>query len=61
MKYNSGVAKITYYMVKKKVCYRKHSVLPLNYKNLDKLDPFDYFIHTSKDAIEGPTKRQANN
>ena len=48
-------------MVKKQYCYRGHSELPLTHKNRDKLDLFAQLIHTSKDAIGGPTKRQVSN
>ena len=60
MKYYSGYAKTIYLMVKKQVCYRGHSELPLTYKTFDKLGPFDQPICTSQDAIEGPKKRQVS-
>ena len=47
-------------MVKNQVYHRGYSELPLSHKNLDKLDPFGQLIHISKDAIEGPTKRQVS-
>ena len=60
MKYHSGYAKSMYYMVEKQVCHRKYNELPLTYEYQDKLYPFGQLVHKSKDAIEGPTKRQVS-
>ena len=61
MKHYSGYAKSTYHIVEKQVCHRGHSELTLTHKNWVKLNPFGQPINTSKDAVEGPTKRQVSN
>ena len=59
--YHSVYAKTMYHTAKKQVYHRGHNELPLTHKNQDKLDPLGQLIYRSKDAIEGPTKRQVNN
>ena len=61
VEYHIGYTKTAFHMAEKQVCYRGHSELPFTYKNQDKLDPFFQLIHTSRDAIEGPTKQQISN
>ena len=56
-----GMPKLLTTWSKKQVYHRGRSELPINYKNWDKLDPFGQLIHTTKYAIEGPTKSQASN
>ena len=48
MKQHNWYAKAMYHMVKKKVCHRGYSKLPLTYKSLDKHNPLGQLIYNSK-------------